>query len=203
MSLVRSRTRSQVIRVKPPLTLGAMDTRRTHLHDFGRLRRWLGMRHALGEPAPAKAIACRLGLSVLTVRALIEAYQRQGPDVMEPPGKGRRHHASLSVEAERTVLAPCLAARPAGPMALVRTLQKALEEALGPRVATSTVYRLWPRPHWRKGGPRPTHPRRRQAAPAPLKNTFLSESRQSGKPVRRRLRGRASSWPKMQDALAS
>src|SRR5215471_5799870 len=57
-------TMSKVIRVKPHLTLEDIDARLKKLHDFWRLRRWLVIRHALVDPAPAKDIACRLGLSV-------------------------------------------------------------------------------------------------------------------------------------------
>jgi hypothetical protein len=84
---------SKVIRVKPHLTLGEIDARLKHLHDFWRIRWWLVIRHALVAPAPAKEIACRLGLSVFTVRELIEAYNRYGPDALETTGKGRWQHA--------------------------------------------------------------------------------------------------------------
>ena len=59
---------SKVIRVRPPLTLEEIDARLKHLHDFWRIRRWLVLRHAMVDPAPAQDIACRLGLSVLTVQ---------------------------------------------------------------------------------------------------------------------------------------
>ena len=70
---------SKVIRVKPHLTLEEIDARLKHLHDFWRIRRWLVIRHALVDPAPAKDIACRLGLSVCTVRDLMEAYNPTTP----------------------------------------------------------------------------------------------------------------------------
>jgi hypothetical protein len=130
---------SKVLRVKAHLTLGDIDARLKHLHDFWRIRRGLVMRHALVEPAPAKDIAGRLGLSVFTVRALIEASHRHGPDALETTGKGRRQHAYLAVDAERTGLAPFLAESQAGPLAIGRTIKKACEDAIGPRVAPSTV----------------------------------------------------------------
>ena len=64
---------SKVLRVQPHLTREEIDARRKPLRDFGHLRRWLVMRHALVDPAPAQDIACRLGGSVWTVRDRIEA----------------------------------------------------------------------------------------------------------------------------------
>jgi len=165
---------SQVIRVKPPLTLRESEARLKHLHDVWRIRRWRVMRHAWVAPAPATDSACRLGLAVLTLRDLLEAYNRPGPDALATTGQGRRPHASLAGEAERTVLAPFLAARQAGHMAMGHTSKKAFADASGHRVATSTVSRLWHRPHWRTVGPRPNHPRRSPAAPAPLPKTSPS-----------------------------
>ena len=161
----------KVIRVKPHLTLEDIDARLKNLHDFWRIRRWLGIRHAVVEPAPAKDIACRLGLSVLTVRELIEAYNRHGPEALETTGKGRRQHAYLSVEAERTLLAPFLAASQAGHIAIARPIKKAFADSLGHRIATSTIYRLLHRHHWRTVGPRPKNPQRSKEAQDTLKKT--------------------------------
>lgn len=73
LSPVRLRTMSKVIRVKPPLTRAAIDARLKPRHAVWRLRRWMVIRHAVGEPAPAQDSACRLGVSVLTVRARLAA----------------------------------------------------------------------------------------------------------------------------------
>ena len=194
---------SNVLRVKPPLTLGDIDARLKPLHDFWRLRRWRVLRPALVEPAPAKAIAGRLGWSVLTVRALLEASKRHGPNARETTGKGRRQHASLAVDAERTGLAPFLEESHAGPMAIGRTIKKAFADALGPRGAPSTVYRLLHRHPWRQGVPRPQNPRRSQEAQAPLKKTFPSSASKSWQHVRLMRRVRSSAWPKRQDGLDS
>jgi hypothetical protein len=94
-------TMGKVIRVKPHLTIEEIDERLKNLHDFWRIRRWMVIRHALVDPAPAKAIALRLGLSVFTVRDLIEAYNRHGPEVLETAGKGQRQRAYLSVDRAR------------------------------------------------------------------------------------------------------
>jgi transposase len=165
-------TMGKVIHVKPHLTLEEIDKRLKTLHDFWRIRRWMIIRHALVDPAPAKAIALRLGLSVCTVRDLIEAYNRHGPDALETPGKGQRQHAYLSVEEERTLLAPLLADSQAGHLATARRIKHALEAAIGHRVATSTIYRLLHRHHWRKVVPRPKNPQSSQEAQDAFKKTF-------------------------------
>jgi transposase len=162
---------SKVIRVKPHLTLEDIDARLKNLHDFWRIRRWLVIRHALVDPAPAKDIACRLGLSVFTVRDLIEAYNRHGPNALETPGKGQRQRAYLSVDEERTVLSPFLEESQAGHIAIARMIKKALEDYIGHRVATSTIYRLLHRHHWRKVVPRPKNPRSSQEAQDAFKKT--------------------------------
>lgn len=163
---------SKVIRVKPHLTLAEIDDRLKHLHDFWRIRRWMIIRHAVVDPAPAKAIALRLGLSVCTVRDLVEAYNRYGPDALETPGKGQRQHAYLSVEDERTMLAPFLVDSQAGHIAVARRIKKALEDSLGHPVATSTIYRLLHRHQWRKVVPRPTNPRSSHDIQDAFKKTF-------------------------------
>ena len=164
----------KVIRVKSHLTVEEIDARLKYLHDFWRIRRWLVIRHALVDPAPAQEIALRLGLSVYTVRDLIEAYNRSGPDALETTGKGQRQHAYLSVEKERTVLAPFLDASQAGHLAMARPLKKAFADALGHHIATSTIYRLLHRHQWRKVRPRPKNPRSSQEAQAACKKTSPS-----------------------------
>jgi transposase len=117
------------------------------------------IRHTLVDPAPAKAIAVRLGLSVCTVRDLIEAYNRSGPEALDTAGKGQRQRAYLSREEERTLLAPFLEDSQAGYLATVGRLKRALEARIGRPVATSTVYRLLHRQQWRKVVSRPKNPR--------------------------------------------
>jgi transposase len=189
-------TMSKVMRVTPHLTSEAIDARRKNLHDFWRLRRWMIIRHALVEPAPAKDSALRLGLSVFPVRDLIAADNRHGPEALATPGKGQRQHAYLAVAAERTLLAPFLEDSQAGPMAIARMLKKAVEDSLGHRVATSTIYRLLHRHHWRKVVPRPNNPRRSKAAQDTLKKTSPPSSRQRWKRERLMICAPSFSWRK-------
>ena len=194
---------SKVIRAKPHLTLAEIDERLKNLQDFWRIRRWMIIRHAVVDPAPAKDIALRLGLSVCTVRDLIEAYNRQGPDAIETPGKGQRQHAYLAVEDERTLLAPFLADSQVGHIAVARRIKKALEDALGHPVATSTIYRLLHRHQWRKVMPRPKNPRSSPDVQDTFKKTFQPSCRQCWKPAQLRIGARSCSWLKMKDGLGS
>lgn len=194
---------SKVIRVKPHLRLEEIDERLKPLHEFWRIRRWMIIRHAMVNPAPAKDIAVRLGLSVFTVRDLIEAYNRHGPDALETPGKGQRQHAYLSVDEERTFLSPFLADSQAGHIAIARMIKKAFEDYIGHPVATSTIYRLLHRHQWRKVVPRPKNPRSSQAAQEAFKKTFPPYSRQAWKHERLLIHAPSLSGPRMKDGLDS
>jgi transposase len=169
----------KVIRVKAHLTVEEIDARLKTLHAFWRIRRWLVIRQALVAPAPAQEIALRLGLSVCTVRDLIEAYNRSGPDALETTGKGQRQRAYLSVEEEHTFLSPFLADSQAGHIATARTIKKALEDYIGHRVATSTIYRLLHRHQWRKVVPRPKNPRSSKEEQEAFKKTLRTTSSKS------------------------
>jgi transposase len=169
----------KVIRVKSHLTVEEIDARLKPLHDFWWLRRWLVMRHAFVEPAPAQEIAVRLGLSVCTVRDLIEAYNRSGPDALETTGKGQRQRAYLSVDEEPTFLSPFRAESHTGHIATARAIKKAFEDDRGHRVATNPIYRLLHRHQWRKVGPRPKNPRSSKEEQEAFKKTVLTQSSKS------------------------
>jgi transposase len=163
----------KVIRVQPHLTVEEIDERLKQLHDFWRIRRWMIIRQALVDPVPAKAIALRVGLSIFTVRDLIEAYNRQGPEALETAGKGQRQHAYLSVGEEQTVLSPFLEASQAGHIGTVGVIKNALESRIGHPIAASTVYRMLARHQWRKVVPRPRNPRSSKADQEAFKKPFL------------------------------
>jgi transposase len=111
-------------------------------------------------------------VSLFTVRDLIEAYNRQGPEVLETPGKGQRQHAYLSVEEEQRVLSPFLEKSQAGHIGTVGVIKTALEARIGHPIATSTVYRMVARHQWRKVVPRPRNPHSSQEAQEAFKKTF-------------------------------
>ena len=81
------------IQVQPHLTLEDIDQRLTTMPTFWRIRRWMVIRQALVDPAPAKALARRVGLSLFTVRDVIHASNRDGPVALDTPGKGQRQRA--------------------------------------------------------------------------------------------------------------
>jgi len=162
----------KVIRVQPHLTVEEIDERLKHLPDFWRIRQWMIIRQALVDPAPAKAIAIRFGVSLFTVRDLIEAYNRPGPEALATPGKGQRQNAYLSVEEEQRVLSPFLEKSQAGHIGPVGVIKKALESRIGYPIATSTLYRMLARHQWRQVVPRPRNPRSRREEQEAFKKTF-------------------------------
>jgi transposase len=110
---------------------------------------------------------------------VIEAYNRHGPKALETAGKGQRQHAYLSLDAERTFLAPFFAASQSGHLAVTRDLKKAFEDHIGRRVATSTIYRLLHRHQWRKVVPRPKNPRSSHEEQDAFKKTLVTKSSKS------------------------
>lgn len=162
----------KVIRVQPHLTVEQIDERLKQLHEFWRIRRWMIIRQAVVDPAPAQVLALRFGLSRFTVRDLIETYNRQGPEGVDTAVKGQRQHAYLSVEEEQTVLAPFREASHTGHLSTVEEIKKAVEARIGHRLAASTIYRMLARHQWRKVVPRPRNPRSSQADQEAFKKTF-------------------------------
>ena len=168
----------KVINVQPHLTVEDIDHRLKTMSAFWRIRRWLVIRHALVDPAPTKEIARRMGLSMFTVRDLLEAYNRDGPVAVDTPGKGQRQRAYLSLAEERAFLTPCIEQSRTGQLVTMRQIQAALEQQLGHRVSQSTISRMLRRQHWRKLVPRPKHPnssKEEQEAFKKTSNTKLSK----------------------------
>jgi transposase len=161
----------KAIHVQPHLTLEEIDQRLKTMTAFWRIRRWLVIRHALVDPAPAHAIARRLGLSVFTVRDLIEAYNRHGPVALDTPGHGQRQHAYLSLAEERAFLAPFVEQSRPGHVVTIQQIKTALAAKLGHAVSQSTLSRLLQRHQWRKLVPRPKHPNSSQEEQDVFKKT--------------------------------
>ena len=129
----------QGISVKNPLSVDAIDQHLKQATEARRVRRWLVIRHALVEPAPARAMGRRMGLSVCTVRHLLQGYHRQGPAAIDTPGRGPRQRASRPLEEERAFLAPWIEPRRAGHLSTAREIPGELEKTWGHPVAKSTV----------------------------------------------------------------
>lgn len=125
---------------------------------FWRVKRWMIILHALVDPAPAEAIAKRLGVGKQTVSNLISAYNRYGEKAVETIGKGQRQKAYLSNKEEDMFLAPFIKKAMNGNMTTVSEIHKSLERLLGQPVNLSTTYRLLKRNGWRKLVPRPMRP---------------------------------------------
>jgi transposase len=161
----------QGISVKNHLSVEAIDQRIKQATEAWRVRRWLVIRHALVDPAPARAIGRRIGLSICTVRNLIQGYNRQGPAAIDTPGRGQRQRAYLPLEEERAFLEPLIEPSRAGHLSTAREIHVELEKTLGHPVAKSTIYRMLKRHEWRKLVPRPKHPHSTKAAQEQFKKT--------------------------------
>ena len=138
---------------------------------FVRIQKWLVIYNAVVDPRPAADIAKQLGLAVQTVHNIVSAYNRQGPDALEGPGKGGRRHAYLKKEEEAAFLQPFEQQACIGRIAAVRDIKAALEQKLGFEVDDSMVYKLLKRNGWRKVVPRPSHVESDAAAQETFKKT--------------------------------
>jgi transposase len=98
-------------------------------------------------------------------RATVARYQaRMRRRLAEPaesaaPKWGGRRHAAMSVEEERSFLAPWAELSEDGGMLVVSPLRAALSQRLGRPVAASVVYRMLARHGWRKVAPDTRHPK--------------------------------------------
>jgi transposase len=113
-------------------------------------------RAALGLSAPE--IARTLGWRMSSVYNLHSRYRHEGATALLSAGRGGRHHALLSEEQEKRLLASFAATARQGGMTEMSLVRRAYEEQVGHAVAKSTVYRLLARQGWRKLAPRPAHP---------------------------------------------
>lgn len=77
---------------------------------------------------------------------------------METAGKGGRRRQYLTLEQEKTFLAPFFTQAERGEIATVAHIQHAFEAKVEHEVDDSTIYRLLHRHNWRKLMPRPRHP---------------------------------------------
>jgi transposase len=178
---------AQVIQIQPHLRLEDIDQRLTTITTFWRIRRWTVIRQALVDPAPANALARRVGLSLFTVRDLIQAYNRYGPVALDTPGKGQRQRAYLSLAEERAFLEQCIAQSRAGQLVTIRQIKHALENNLGHPVSQSMIARLLQRHQWRKLVPRPKRPNSSQAEQEAFKKTSNTKLSRQWQPEMRKI----------------
>lgn len=94
----------KVIMVKEHLSLSELDefvkTSKTPIE----VRRWLVIRQAQAIPSSAQEHAQRFGLSVHTVRDLIELYNKEGPYAIRKPTRRKQPHSYLSTEEEKNFI---------------------------------------------------------------------------------------------------
>jgi transposase len=122
----------------------------------------------------ATEIARTLGWRTSSVYHLHSRYLHEGITVLLGAGRGGRHHALLSPEQERRLLAPFASTASQGGVAEASLIRRAYEgQEVGHRVAKSTVYRLLARQGWRKLAPRPAHPDASQEAQKAFKKSFV------------------------------
>jgi transposase len=106
----------------------------------------------------AAEIARALDWRTSSVYNLHSRYLQEGAGVLFSAGRGGRHHAGLSAEQEKRLLASFVVTAGQGEMTEASRLRQAYEQQVGHAVAKSTVYRLLARHGWRKLVPRPAHP---------------------------------------------
>jgi transposase len=121
---------------------------------------------------PATEVAHTLGWRTSSVYNLHSRYLREGATALLSGGRGGRHHALLSPEQERRLLASFASTAQEGGVAEASLLRRAYEAEVGHPVAQSTVYRLLARQGWRKLTPRPAHPDASREAQEKFKKSF-------------------------------
>ena len=91
----------KVIVVKAHLSVQEIDEFVKTSKKSSEVRRWLVIRHAQADPSSAQKIAERFGLSVHTVRDLIELYNKEGPYAIRKPPRRTPPTGNLSFEEEK------------------------------------------------------------------------------------------------------
>ena len=125
----------------------------------------------------ASQIAQALGWQASSVRHVQARYLHGGEDALRDQPHGGRYHAHLTRSEEQELVAPFLEQAKQGEIVIAAPVQQAYEERLGRPVHHSIVYRARHRQGWRKGQPRPQHPKTDVAA----QEEFKKSSRNSFK----------------------
>jgi transposase len=128
--------------------------------DAGLLRKRLVVWLMALQPCHARQVAALLGVSVVSVWRWVGRYNRGGPQALGASRRGGRRRGHLDSRTEEASVLAALEPRAlAGDLLTAGPLRRALEQAAGHRLPTSTLYALLARQDWRKLAPRPRHPR--------------------------------------------
>jgi hypothetical protein len=161
----------RVTRAVGHLCVEDIDARIKRCTEPWRLRRWQVMRCALVNPRPAAELALEAGLARQPVHNVAAADTRQGPQVLETPGRGQRQRAYLRLVQDQAAVERFVKKGARGQVSAGVQLNPAREKAAGQRVHTSTVSRVLTRPQGRKVVPRPRHPQSSAQEQAAFKKT--------------------------------
>jgi transposase len=113
--------------------------------------------NAIVDPRPAKEMAMHLNVSVHSVHAWVEAYNRFGIEALFGPGPGGRRNEHMTREEESLFLKPFFDRAATGEIATIAEIRESLEERVGHALHHSVVYRFLDRNGWRRIKPRPAH----------------------------------------------
>lgn len=101
-----------------------------------------------------------LGVGIATVVRMQRRIREQVDGVAKPTGKwGGRRRQLMSMAEEKAFLDSWVEQSEQGGVLVVPPIHKALEEHLGRKIHSSTVYRLLARHGWRKVAPDTCHPK--------------------------------------------
>ena len=134
-------------------------------------KRWQAVWLAAGEEVSNEEIARITGLAVTTVRSVHARCRHQGVSSLADQPLGGRHHAHLTLDQERALLAGFFARASRGQVLIVAEIQAAVSKLVGKPVRSAGIYKMLARHNWRKIAPRPQHPHGDAAARESFKKT--------------------------------
>lgn len=121
---------------------------------------WLRAEHEMNAVEIGKVV----GWHPTTVRITQADFIRQGIIALEEKPRGGRHRALMDPDDEAAFLEQFREQAGTGSILVAGRLRLALEDYLGQKVSTATVYRILKRNGWRKIVPRPAHPKKEPEA---------------------------------------
>jgi transposase len=137
-----------------------------------RLAVWL----TFAGPFHAARVAELLGVARVSVWRWVARYNRLGPEGLGPSHRGgRRHGRFANRQQEADTLAGLQAQALAGNLLTARPIRVELERVAGQPLSSAGLYQLLGRHRWRKGAPRPRHPRTKPEALAEYKKKFCRD----------------------------